>query len=196
MTASISHNNLITAVMCPTDFSFGAPPRVSRRSPVNSSFGFKILLSERPPRAPRCCHQRTMLYRMKMFKSQKPSSVDLRASPTSRGFPASTMCCLRRRTSTRTTRCALTSERRGPSTRQTACKSTRFPRDRRTSRRRVCQHAENVSERHVRLVCPAIRPRLGHVASRRRDSEQAAERAPVRHVGSGGSAERVLLNLT
>ena len=66
--------------MCPTDFSFGAPPRVSRRSPVNSSFGFKILLSERPPRAPRCCHQRTMLYRMKMFKSQKPSSVDLRVS--------------------------------------------------------------------------------------------------------------------
>ena len=147
--------------MCPTDFSFGAPPRVSRRSPVNSSFGFKILLSERPPRAPRCCHQRTMLYRMKMFKSQKPSSVDLRASPTSRGFPASTMCCLcRRRTSTRTTRCALTSERRGPSTRQTACKSTRFPRDRRTSRRRL-----STRRRCFRASCPFGVP--GHPTSAR-----------------------------
>ena len=175
--------------MCPTDFSFGAPPRVSRRSPVNSSFGnCKILLSERPP---------TMAYRMKMFKSQKPSSFDLRVSDFKRipGFnyvlPVSAEDA-----STRTTRCALTSERRGPSTRQTACKSTRFPRDRRTSRRRLSTCRRRVSERHVRLVCPAIRPRLGHVASRRRDSEQAAERAPVRHVGSGGSAERVLLNLT
>ena len=36
------HNNLITAVMCPTDFSFGATPRVSRRSPVNSIFFRKL----------------------------------------------------------------------------------------------------------------------------------------------------------
>ena len=175
--------------MCPTDFSFGAPPRVSRRSPVNSSFGNpRILLSERPP---------TMAYRMKMFKSQKPSSVDLRDLRVSdfKRVPGFNYVSAEDE-HTDNSLCALTSERRGPSTRQTACKSTRFPRDRRTSRRRVCQHAENVSERHVRLVCPAIRPRLGHVASRRRDSEQAAERAPVRHVGSGGSAERVLLNLT
>ena len=45
--------------------------------------------------------------------------------------------------------------------------------------------------------CPSdLGSDMCHVASRRRDSEQAAERAPVRHVGSGGSAERVLLNLT
>ena len=151
--------------------------------------------SARP--APRSYYQPTMAYRMKMFKSQKPSSVDLRDLRVSdfKRVPGFNYVSAEDE-HTDNSLCALTSERRGPSTRQTACKSTRFPRDRRTSRRRVCQHAENVSERHVRLVCPAIRPRLGHVASRRRDSEQAAERAPVRHVGSGGSAERVLLNLT
>ena len=38
----------------------------------NSSFGAP---------APRfCCHQPTMAYRMRMFMSQKPSSVDLRVS--------------------------------------------------------------------------------------------------------------------
>ena len=137
--------------MCPTDFSFGAPPRVSRRSPVNSSFGnCKILLSERPP---------TMAYRMKMFKSQKPSSVDLRDLRVSdfKRVPGFNYVSAEDE-HTDNSLCALTSERRGPSTRQTACKSTRFPRERRTSRRRL-----STRRRCFRASCPFGGP--GHPTS-------------------------------
>ena len=56
-----------------------------------------------------------MAYRMKMFKSQKPSSVDLRDLRVSDfkrvpGFNY-VLSVSRRRTTTRTTRCALRSER-------------------------------------------------------------------------------------
>ena len=135
--------------MCPTDFSFGAPPRVG-----------KFLLSE-PPRS--SYYQPTMAYRMRMFMSQKPSSVDLRVSDFKRvpGFNY----VLSVSTEDEHTYNSLCSDiRRG-----VGHQRVKRPANLRVSRGiegrvgDVCQHAEDVSERHVRLVCPAIRPRLGHV---------------------------------
>ena len=103
-----------------------------------------------------------MAYRMKMFKSQKPSSVDLRVSDFKRvpGFNY-----------------VLSVSAEDEHTYNSLCSDIREawairvkrPANLRVSRGiegrvgDVCQHAEDVSERHVRLVCPAIRPRLGHV---------------------------------
>ena len=75
--------------------------------------------SARP--APRSYYQPTMAYRMRMFMSQKPSSVDLRVSDFKRvpGFNY-VLPVLAEDEHTCTTRCALISERRGPSTRKAA----------------------------------------------------------------------------
>ena len=65
-----------------------------------------------------------MAYRMKMFKSQKPSSVDLRDLRVSdfKRVPGFNYVSAEDE-HTDNSLCALTSERRRPSTRQTACKS-------------------------------------------------------------------------
>ena len=83
--------------MCHTDFSFGAPPRVKkeRKKTDNPREGWED--GTPPPHRPRvsrrlkvkfffrsarpaAAYQPTMAYRMRMFMSQKPSSVDLRVS--------------------------------------------------------------------------------------------------------------------
>ena len=156
MTASITTSEQLLCV--PRIFLL--EPR--RAYPGTVKFFFR---SARP--APRSYYQPTMAYRMRMFMSQKPSSVDLRDLRVSdfKRVPGFNYVSAEDE-HTDNSLCALTSERRGPSTRQTACKSTRFPRDRRTSPRRLSTRCP-----HVRLVIRGLmtekRKHLGIDAGKR-----------------------------